>query len=133
MQRFVIIHCSLLAGPYPISQLPGWLSRHQGAAAVARRRASGSFSVEGTPGGSGTLTHVVVLCAWISGGHTALSDRQAVVRMTLELGILPPMLRDVRRPRRMVRRNIVISTAVGFVLFSRIFRPLFYLLSMRVG
>ena len=53
--------------------------------------------------------------------------------MTAELRILPPMLRDVRRPQRMVERNIVAYRRQWLILFSGFFEPLFYLLSMRVG
>lgn len=53
--------------------------------------------------------------------------------MTLVLRILPPMLRDVRRPQRMVGRNIVAYRRQWLILFSGFFEPLFYLLSMRVG
>jgi lipooligosaccharide transport system permease protein len=53
--------------------------------------------------------------------------------MTMELRILPPMLRDVRRPQRMVERNIVAYRRQWLILFSGFFEPLFYLLSMRVG
>ncbi|HVE17874.1 MAG TPA: ABC transporter [Ilumatobacteraceae bacterium] len=51
----------------------------------------------------------------------------------MELRILPPMLRDVRRPQRMVERNIVAYRRQWLILFSGFFEPLFYLLSMRVG
>ena len=53
--------------------------------------------------------------------------------MTMELRILPPMLRDVRRPQRMVERNIVAYRRQWLILFSGFFEPLLYLLSMRVG
>ena len=53
--------------------------------------------------------------------------------MTAELRILPPMLRDVRRPQRMVERNIIAYRRQWLILFSGFFEPLFYLLSMRVG
>jgi lipooligosaccharide transport system permease protein len=53
--------------------------------------------------------------------------------MTAVLRILPPMLRDVRRPQRMVERNIVAYKRQWIILLSGFFEPLFYLLSMRVG
>lgn len=53
--------------------------------------------------------------------------------MTLVMRILPPMLRDVRRPQRMVGRNVVAYRRQWLVIFSGFFEPLFYLLSMRVG
>ncbi len=53
--------------------------------------------------------------------------------MTLVLRMLPPMLRDVRRPQRMVERNIVAYRRQWLILLSGFFEPLFYLLSMRVG
>lgn len=53
--------------------------------------------------------------------------------MTLVLRILPPMLRDVRRPQRMVGRNVVAYRRQWLIIFSGFFEPLFYLLSMRVG
>ena len=53
--------------------------------------------------------------------------------MTAVLRITPPMLRDVRRPQRMVERNIVAYRRQWIVLLSGFFEPLFYLLSMRVG
>ncbi|MEY2445346.1 MAG: lipooligosaccharide transport system permease protein, partial [Ilumatobacteraceae bacterium] len=53
--------------------------------------------------------------------------------MTLVLRMLPPMLRDVRRPQRMVGRNIVAYRHQWLILLSGFFEPLFYLLSMRVG
>ena len=53
--------------------------------------------------------------------------------MTLVLRMLPPMLRDVRRPQRMVGRNIVAYRRQWLIIFSGFFEPLFYLLSMRVG
>ena len=49
------------------------------------------------------------------------------------LRILPPMLRDVRRPQRMVERNVVAYRRQWIILLSGFFEPLFYLLSMRVG
>jgi lipooligosaccharide transport system permease protein len=49
------------------------------------------------------------------------------------LRILPPTLREVRRPQRMVQRNIVAYRRQWLILFSGFFEPLFYLLSMRVG
>jgi lipooligosaccharide transport system permease protein len=53
--------------------------------------------------------------------------------MTLVLRMLPPMLRDVRRPQRMVGRNVVAYRRQWLIIFSGFFEPLFYLLSMRVG
>ena len=53
--------------------------------------------------------------------------------MTPELRILPPMLREVRRPQRMVERNIIAYRRQWLILLSGFFEPLFYLLSMRVG
>ena len=53
--------------------------------------------------------------------------------MTTTLRILPPMLREVRRPQRLVERNIVAYRRQWLILFSGFFEPLFYLLSMRVG
>ena len=53
--------------------------------------------------------------------------------MTMVLRMLPPMLRDVRRPQRMVERNVVAYRRQWLILFSGFFEPLFYLLSMRVG
>jgi len=53
--------------------------------------------------------------------------------MTAVLRIMPPMLRDVRRPQRMVERNVVAYRRQWLVLLSGFFEPLFYLLSMRVG
>lgn len=53
--------------------------------------------------------------------------------MTLVWRIMPPMLRDVRRPQRMVGRNLVAYRRQWLILFSGFFEPLFYLLSMRVG
>jgi lipooligosaccharide transport system permease protein len=53
--------------------------------------------------------------------------------MTLVLRMLPPMLRDVRRPQRMVGRNVVAYRRQWMIIFSGFFEPLFYLLSMRVG
>jgi lipooligosaccharide transport system permease protein len=53
--------------------------------------------------------------------------------MTAILRILPPMLRDVRRPQRMVERNVVAYRRQWIILLSGFFEPLFYLLSMRVG
>lgn len=53
--------------------------------------------------------------------------------MTAVLRILPPTLRDVRRPQRMVQRNIVAYRRQWLIVFSGFFEPLFYLLSMRVG
>jgi lipooligosaccharide transport system permease protein len=53
--------------------------------------------------------------------------------MTMVLRMLPPMLRDVRRPQRMVERNIVAYRRQWLLLLSGFFEPLFYLLSMRVG
>jgi lipooligosaccharide transport system permease protein len=52
--------------------------------------------------------------------------------MTIALRILPTM-RDVRRPQRMVERNVVAYRRQWIVLLSGFFEPLFYLLSMRVG
>ncbi|MGZ7086369.1 MAG: ABC transporter permease, partial [Ilumatobacteraceae bacterium] len=53
--------------------------------------------------------------------------------MTLVLRMLPPTLRDVRRPQRMVGRNVVAYRRQWLIIFSGFFEPLFYLLSMRVG
>jgi lipooligosaccharide transport system permease protein len=53
--------------------------------------------------------------------------------MTLVMRILPPTLREVRRPQRMVGRNITAYRRQWLILFSGFFEPLFYLLSMRVG
>ena len=53
--------------------------------------------------------------------------------MTTVLRIVPPMLRDVRRPQRMVERNVVAYRRQWIILLSGFFEPLFYLLSMRVG
>jgi lipooligosaccharide transport system permease protein len=53
--------------------------------------------------------------------------------MTMVLRILPPTMRDVRRPQRMVERNVVAYQRQWLILFSGFFEPLFYLLSMRVG
>ena len=53
--------------------------------------------------------------------------------MTMVLRVLPPMLRDIRRPQRMVERNVVAYQRQWLILFSGFFEPLFYLLSMRVG
>jgi lipooligosaccharide transport system permease protein len=53
--------------------------------------------------------------------------------MTAVLRILPSMLRDVRRPQRMVERNVVAYRRQWILLLSGFFEPLFYLLSMRVG
>jgi lipooligosaccharide transport system permease protein len=53
--------------------------------------------------------------------------------MSATLRILPPMLRDVRRPQRLVERNVVAYRRQWLILFSGFFEPLFYLLSMRVG
>jgi lipooligosaccharide transport system permease protein len=52
---------------------------------------------------------------------------------TIALRMLPPMLRDVRRPQRLVERNIVAYRRQWLILLSGFFEPLFYLLSMRVG
>ena len=52
---------------------------------------------------------------------------------TIVLRMFPPMLRDVRRPQRMVERNVVAYRRQWLILFSGFFEPLFYLLSMRVG
>jgi len=52
---------------------------------------------------------------------------------TVVLRVLPPMLRDVRRPQRMVERNVIAYRRQWIILFSGFFEPLFYLLSMRVG
>ena len=52
---------------------------------------------------------------------------------TLLLRMLPPTLRDVRRPQRMVARNVVAYRRQWLIIFSGFFEPLFYLLSMRVG
>jgi lipooligosaccharide transport system permease protein len=52
--------------------------------------------------------------------------------MTIALRMLPTM-RDVRRPQRMVERNVVAYRRQWIVLLSGFFEPLFYLLSMRVG
>ena len=52
---------------------------------------------------------------------------------TMVLRMFPPMLRDVRRPQRMVERNVVAYRRQWLILFSGFFEPLFYLLSMRVG
>ena len=52
---------------------------------------------------------------------------------TLVLRMLPPTLRDVRRPQRMVARNVVAYRRQWLIIFSGFFEPLFYLLSMRVG
>jgi lipooligosaccharide transport system permease protein len=51
----------------------------------------------------------------------------------LVLRVVPPMLRQVRRPQRMVGRNIVAYRRQWLIIFSGFFEPLFYLLSMRVG
>ena len=51
----------------------------------------------------------------------------------MALRIVPPMLRDVRRPQRMVERNVVAYRRQWIILLSGFFEPLFYLLSMRVG
>jgi len=53
--------------------------------------------------------------------------------MTAALRIMPPMLRDVRRPQRMVERNVVAYRRQWIILLSGFFEPLFYLLSMRIG
>jgi lipooligosaccharide transport system permease protein len=53
--------------------------------------------------------------------------------VTVLLRMLPPMLRDVRRPQRMVERNIVAYRRQWLIILSGFFEPLFYLLSMRVG
>ena len=53
--------------------------------------------------------------------------------MTMVLRMLPPTMRDVRRPQRMVERNVVAYQRQWLILFSGFFEPLFYLLSMRVG
>jgi lipooligosaccharide transport system permease protein len=53
--------------------------------------------------------------------------------MTTILRIVPPMLRDVRRPQRMVERNVIAYRRQWIILLSGFFEPLFYLLSMRVG
>ena len=53
--------------------------------------------------------------------------------MSAVLRMVPPMLRDVRRPQRMVERNIIAYRRQWLILFSGFFEPLFYLLSMRVG
>ena len=53
--------------------------------------------------------------------------------MTVVLRMLPPMLRDVRRPQRMVERNVVAYRRQWLIIFSGFFEPLFYLLSMRAG
>jgi lipooligosaccharide transport system permease protein len=53
--------------------------------------------------------------------------------MTIVLRMLPPLLRDVRRPHRMVERNVVAYRRQWLILLSGFFEPLFYLLSMRVG
>jgi lipooligosaccharide transport system permease protein len=53
--------------------------------------------------------------------------------MTAVLRIMPPMLRDVRRPQRMVERNVVAYRRQWIILLSGFFEPLFYLLSMRIG
>ena len=85
MQRFVIIPLFLFGGAfYPITQLPGWTAGdHQGAPAVARRRAGRSFTL-GDFDGTATVVHVVVPLCWIVGGivlaHSVLP--QAAVRMT---------------------------------------------------
>jgi lipooligosaccharide transport system permease protein len=52
---------------------------------------------------------------------------------TVLLRIVPSMLRDVRRPQRLVQRNIVAYRRQWLVLASGFFEPLFYLLSMRLG
>ena len=52
---------------------------------------------------------------------------------TMVLRMFPPMLRDVRRPQRMVERNVVAYRRQWLILLSGFFEPLFYLLSMRVG
>ena len=53
--------------------------------------------------------------------------------MTMVLRMLPATMRDVRRPQRMVERNVVAYQRQWLILFSGFFEPLFYLLSMRVG
>lgn len=53
--------------------------------------------------------------------------------MSATLRIIPPMLRDVRRPQRLVERNVVAYRRQWLILLSGFFEPLFYLLSMRVG
>jgi len=52
---------------------------------------------------------------------------------TIALRVFPPMMRDVRRPQRMVERNVVAYRRQWIILLSGFFEPLFYLLSMRVG
>jgi lipooligosaccharide transport system permease protein len=52
---------------------------------------------------------------------------------TIALRVFPPMLRDVRRPQRMVERNVTVYRRQWLILLSGFFEPLFYLLSMRVG
>jgi lipooligosaccharide transport system permease protein len=132
MQRFVIIPLFLFGGAfYPISQLPGWT---QAAAAVARHRVGSRFHTRrrrAVGGGDARPGDLRLDPRWDA---PVLPIRaSAVVRMTAVLRITPPMLRDVRRPQRMVERNIVAYRRQWIVLLSGFFEPLFYLLSMRVG
>ena len=51
----------------------------------------------------------------------------------LELRILPPVIRQSRRPQRMVERTVMCYRNTWPILLSGFFEPLFYLLSIRIG
>ena len=52
---------------------------------------------------------------------------------TLLLRVVPPVVRQSRRPHRMVERTVMCYKNTWPILLSGFFEPLFYLLSIRVG
>jgi lipooligosaccharide transport system permease protein len=55
------------------------------------------------------------------------------VTTTLALRIMPPVLRNARRPGRPIERNALVSRRTWIIIVSGFFEPLFYLLSIRIG
>lgn len=57
----------------------------------------------------------------------------AVARAAPGWRIIPPELRHVRRPQRMMERSLLVVRRSPLIYVSGFFEPLFYLLSIRIG
>jgi lipooligosaccharide transport system permease protein len=53
--------------------------------------------------------------------------------MTIVMRVVPPILRDARRPHRLIERSVMVYRRTWSLLVGGFFEPLFYLLSFRVG
>jgi lipooligosaccharide transport system permease protein len=52
---------------------------------------------------------------------------------TLPLRIFPPVIRDARRPQRLMERSFMVYRRTWLLIVSGFFEPLLYLLSFKVG